>query len=75
MPQKLIKSTNKRLIRSLPHYYEIYAEYEKLSEQAFRMLKFWKQIGGSDVTYQVLHKALCHTFVGRRDLAEKFCGK
>lgn len=37
------------------------------------MLQKWKQKLGSDATYKVLWDALCHDFVGRKDLAEKFC--
>lgn len=37
------------------------------------MLQQWKQRRGSDATYEVLRDALCHEFVGRKDLAEKFC--
>ena len=37
------------------------------------MLQKWKQKLGSGATYKVLWNALCHDFVGRKDLAEKFC--
>ena len=37
------------------------------------MLQKWKQKLGSGATYKVLWDALCHDFVGRKDLAEKFC--
>ena len=50
-------------------------EHKELSEQAYRMLMFWKQREGSAATYQVLHKALCHKLVQEEDLAEMFCGK
>jgi len=45
-------------------------EYEK---KALKMLFEWKQNNASDATYKVLHSALCHEFVKRRDLAEEFC--
>lgn len=37
------------------------------------MLQKWKRRLGSGATYKVLWEALCHEFVGRRDLAEMFC--
>ena len=37
------------------------------------MLQKWKQKHGSGATYKVLWDALCHDFVGRKDLAETFC--
>ena len=43
------------------------------SEKAFAMLRTWKQRYGSSATYIVLYDALCHEFVGRKDLAEKLC--
>lgn len=57
---------------------ELYAiefgqENEKLSKKAYKMLLNWKKAKGSDATYQVLYEALCHHFVNRRDLAEKYC--
>ena len=45
-------------------------EYQK---KALKMLFAWKQKNASKATYQVLHSALCHDFVQRRDLAEEFC--
>ena len=44
-----------------------------LREKVLRMLMTWKHRGGSDATYQVLHDALIHEFVQRKDLAEMFC--
>ena len=44
-----------------------------LAEKAFQMLLWWKSKNGSNATYMVLCIALCHEFVGRRDLAEKIC--
>ena len=38
-----------------------------------RMLIDWKKTKGSDATYQVLHDALTHEFVGCKLLAEEFC--
>ena len=37
------------------------------------MLLKYKAVKGSDATFRVLHDALCHDLVNRRDLAEKFC--
>ena len=45
---------------------------EKVSEKAYKMLLHWKRRDGSEATYQVLHDALCHRLVNRRDLAERF---
>lgn len=46
------------------------AEY---SEKPYQMLQCWKQRDGLAATYQVLHDALCHDLVNRRDLAEGIC--
>ena len=46
---------------------------DKCSEKAYKMLLQWKAAKGSDATFRVLHDALCHDIVNRRDLAEKFC--
>ena len=40
-------------------------------KKAYQMLRHWKKMNGSAATYRVLHDALCHPLVGRRDLAEK----
>ena len=53
--------------------YAIHHENEKLSEKAYNMLLKWKAAKGSDATFQVLHDALCHDLVNRRDLAETYC--
>jgi len=49
------------------------AQNEKLADRAFEMLMDWKQKKGSDASYQALYDALCHEFVGCRELAEKIC--
>ena len=49
------------------------SDYQNLSQKGFKMLMTWKQREGSLATYQVLHDALRHPFVQRRDLAERFC--
>ena len=49
-------------------------ENEEYSEKTYKMLLCWKQREGSAATYQVLHDALCHPLVNRRDLAEEICG-
>ena len=46
---------------------------DKCSEKAYQMLLQWKAAKGSDATFRVLHDALCHDLVNRRDLAEKSC--
>lgn len=48
---------------------------EEYSEKPYGMLLFWKHKKGSDAEYQVLHDALCHSLVNRRDLAEEICEK
>ena len=53
--------------------YAIDKENEKYSDKAYKMLLKWKRAKGSGATFHVLHKALCHRLVNRRDLAEKFC--
>ena len=55
---------------------EIFAldrENQEYSKKALRMLLTWKEKYGSKATYRVLHDALCHEFVNRKDLAEEFC--
>ena len=49
-------------------------ENEEFSEKAYQMLLHWKQRDGSAASYQVLHDALTHSLVSRRDLAEEICG-
>ena len=46
-------------------------ENRKWSKKVYKMLLHWKRKGGLDATYMVLHDALCHPLVSRRDLAEK----
>ncbi|XP_078366275.1 uncharacterized protein LOC144650461 [Oculina patagonica] len=48
-------------------------ENEEYSEKAYQMLLHWKRRDGSAATYQVLHDALVHPHVSRRDLAEEIC--
>ena len=45
------------------------------SEKLYRMLRHWKESRGFAATYTVLHDALCHPLVNRRDLAEQVCKK
>ena len=42
-------------------------------EKAYKTLLKWKRAKVSGATFRVLHDALCHDIVDRRDLAEKFC--
>ncbi len=52
----------------------IHKDNEECGEKAYKMLLKWKQAkGASGATFQVLHDALCHDLVDRKDLAEKFC--
>ena len=46
---------------------------EEYQKKALNMLFEWKENKASDATYEVLHSALCHELVKRRDLAEEFC--
>lgn len=50
-------------------------ENEEYSEKAYKMLLHWKQREGSNATYQVIHVALCHYLVKRKDLAEELCSR
>ena len=43
------------------------------SEKAYAMLLAWKQRNGATATYRVLHEALCHRYINRKDLAYTFC--
>ena len=64
----------RRLLESdEPLLYSIDKENPEYREKAYQMLLKWKRAEGSRATFQVLHDALCHHFVNRRDLAEKFC--
>ena len=47
-------------------------ENKEWSEKSFKMLLHWKARNGSAATYTVLHDALCHSLVNRKDLAEQF---
>ena len=40
-------------------------------EKIYKMLLHWKEKDGSTATYTILHDALCHPLVKRRDLAEQ----
>ena len=48
-------------------------ENVKYFKKAYQMMLHWKQRDGSAATYQVLSDALCHLYVNRKDLAEKYC--
>ena len=45
----------------------------KKRKKIYKMLRHWKEKGGSAATYTVLHDALCHRFVNHTGLAEHFC--
>ena len=47
--------------------------YPDVSEKAYEMLKRWESNEGDSATYQVLYEALCHQYVGEKDLAQKIC--
>ena len=46
---------------------------KEVREKCYRMLHTWKRIEASSATYLVLYEALCHEFVGQKDLAVKYC--
>lgn len=46
---------------------------EEHSERAYEMLLKWKRANGKGANFKVLYDALRHRYVGRRDLAEKYC--
>ena len=46
-------------------------ENKEWSEKIYKVLLHWKERDGSAATYTVLHDALCHPLVNRRDLAEQ----
>ena len=52
---------------------EIDRDYRRKHKNIYKMLRHWKEKDGSAATYTVLHDALCHPLVSRRDLAEQFC--
>ena len=46
-------------------------ENKEWSEKIYKVLLHWKERDGSAATYIVLHDALCHPWVNRKDLAEQ----
>ena len=46
-------------------------EHRDMFKKAYQMLRDWKIMNGSAATYRVLHDALCHPLVSRRDLAQQ----
>ena len=46
---------------------------EALRDISYSMLGAWQNRDGSSATYEVLYEALCHEYVGRKKLAEKYC--
>ena len=46
---------------------------KEFRENCYRMLHTWKRIEASSASYLVLYEALCHEYVGRKDLAVKYC--
>ena len=43
------------------------------SEKAYQMLLKWKEAKSSHATFQVLHDALGHRVLDRRDVTKRFC--
>ena len=58
---------NQAGIQGFKHNNQTYPEIQ------LRMLQEWKQRLGRNATYQALYDALCHEYVNRKSLAEKFC--
>ena len=46
-------------------------ENKDYSEKVYKMLQHWKERNASAATYTVLHDALCHPLVNRKELAEQ----
>ena len=67
----------KRLARRLGFWEDEIEQFDiyntKFTDKVYMMLMRWKVREYSDATYQVLHEALCHPLVNRRDLAVEFC--
>ena len=67
------KPLGRRLGMTESRLMAFHKDNEEYSEKPYQMLLFWKRREGSAATYQVLHDALCHSLVNRRDLAEEIC--
>ena len=67
------RSLARRLQFLEPEIVAFHHDNKELREKVFMMLMAWKRREGSHATYQVLHDALIHKFVQRKDLAEMFC--
>ena len=67
------KSLARKLLFSVVEIEAFDEANARLDDKAYRMLMRWKVREGSHATYQVLHGALSHERVGRRDLVERFC--
>ena len=63
----LLLEIEKELLNDIDH------GYRNITEKCYMMLLRWKkeERGASAATYMVLHDALCHPLVNRRDLAEE----
>lgn len=67
------KRLGRRLGIEEPKLDEVCKLNEELSEKGYKMLRHWKEVNGSEATYQILAQALQHDLVNLRILAEKFC--
>ena len=47
--------------------------HKEFTEKPYQMLLHWKRREGEKATYLVLHDALCHDLVTRKDLANEIC--
>ena len=47
--------------------------HEEFTEKPYQMLLHWKRREGEKANYLVLHDALCHDLVTRKDLANEIC--
>lgn len=47
--------------------------HKEFTEKPYQMLLHWKRREGEKANYLVLHDALCHDLVTRKDLANEIC--
>ena len=71
------KPLGRRLNITEAELVKFHKNHEEYTEKPYQMLLYWKRREGekqpTKATYLVLHDALCHPFVARKDLAEKIC--
>ena len=71
------KPLGRRLDFKEPELVKFDESYKGYTNKPYQMLLDWKRREGekqpTNATYLVLHDALCHPFVARKDLADKIC--